>query len=179
MSALPLFLRTNMLLVLPIDKIAQKLFWKGGTVGAESDWNTAENWSTNKVPTITDSVIIPNVSHITGHFPSITTSIPPIAHLEIQKGARLHIQKSGIFIINGQYSFDYGLNCKGLFLNQGQVIIRNTGFKNIRIKGGQLSNRGLILLDKEKTKGIVMSSNSRYIDLGKIKKDLFLAFLQD
>lgn len=34
--------------------------WLGGTAGAVNSWNTATNWSCGFVPTITDSVVIPN-----------------------------------------------------------------------------------------------------------------------
>jgi len=177
MSAIPLFLRTNMLLVLPIDRIATKLFWKGGTPGAESNWNTASNWSTGKVPTANDSVIISDVSSITGHFPIIDSPIPEIAHLEIQRGASLKIEKTGIFIINGSYVFSHGINCRGSLINRGQVIIVNTGFKNLRVEKAKLYNRGMILLDKPLHKGLTLCKDSKFMDLGEIKNDVFLHFL--
>lgn len=34
--------------------------WIGGAAGATNNWNTAANWSCGFVPTITDSVVIPN-----------------------------------------------------------------------------------------------------------------------
>lgn len=56
------------LLISSLSLTAQSI-WKGGTPGQEQDWNVAKNWSTHKVPTAFDSVIIPSVESTGNFFP--------------------------------------------------------------------------------------------------------------
>ncbi len=73
------------------------ILWQGTT---DTDWATASNWQKQQVPTISDNVIIPDVSSESSNFPNIT-SAAETNNLTIQSGANLRINPNFSLTVNG------------------------------------------------------------------------------
>ena len=105
--------------------------WCGGTPGHETDWNVAKNWSGNKIPDWTKTVIIPDVSSCGDYYPVIKSEVEPISHLEIQSNASLTILASGKLTIDGGSTFDSGITLFGNLKVDGDLEIINTALSAI------------------------------------------------
>ncbi len=112
--------------------------WKGGTIGNETDWNTAKNWSKNQVPDWKENVIIADVSTQSGHFPVIDEEIEAIPHLVIQSNAILKVLPKGTLNINGHTTIDSGIILVGDLIVEGEIRIANTILEDIDEQGGKL-----------------------------------------
>lgn len=110
-----------------------QVIWKGGTPGAETQWNEARNWTTNKVPSEFDNVIITDLSSKGNFYPVINTKVQPIAHLNIQGGATLEITTKGELIIDGSNTYNNGITLVGHIHNKGQINIIDPAMKAIEI----------------------------------------------
>ena len=119
------------------DLYAQN-YWKGGTPGKETDWNTAKNWSQNRIPDWTQDVVIPDVSTQSGYFPIITQTVDAIPHLEIQGNATLTILSTGRLFIDGETNYNSGIHLIGKLISKGEIDIMNTAFMEVDQQGGQL-----------------------------------------
>ena len=120
-------------------------YWLGGTPGAEADWNTAQNWSQNRVPDWTDSeVIIPNVESQARPFPVVNSIVPEIAHLNVQGGAKVTITESGSLVINGGTTYNYGIINTGDVYNAGNLVIIDTALSKLAENRDNIHNRGVI-----------------------------------
>ena len=75
--------------------------WVGGTLGSETDWATASNWSGGEVPTATDVVEIP----ATSNDPEINTD-PEVLDVTIASGATLTVSSGGALAIYGEATVD-------------------------------------------------------------------------
>jgi len=133
------------LIVLLIVLVTQSLnsvnaqnIWIGGTPAHETDWNTARNWSENKVPDWTGDVIIADVSTISGYFPVIDGEVEPIAHLEIQSNALLTIKPTGVLMIDGISTFNTGITLIGNICLDGDLEIKNTALTSIENLSGEV-----------------------------------------
>ena len=120
-----------------LNTVSAQNYWRGGFPGNENDWNTAQNWSQNKVPDWTQNVIIPDVSAQSGNFPVIKEVVEAIPHLEIQANALLTILDSGRLVIDGKTTFNSGLVMVGDILAKGDIEILNTALVAIDRQGGQ------------------------------------------
>jgi hypothetical protein len=97
--------------------------WNGST---NNSWTTATNWTPNRVPGITDEVVIPNVSTL----PSITTS---------QSVNKLTINSSASITLTGSLQIAGNLINNGTISGAGTVTI--SGFAGQTIAGnGFISN---------------------------------------
>ncbi len=121
-----------------LPSINAQNYWKGGIPGKETDWNTARNWSENKVPDWSEEVIISDVSTQSGCFPIINNSIPSIAHLKIYSNATLTILSKGNLLINGSVTYNSGVYLAGKIISEGEIIITNTALMEIENQGGQM-----------------------------------------
>lgn len=119
------------------DLLAQN-YWKGGTPGNETNWNTAQNWSQNRIPDWSQDVVIPDVSTQSGYFPTITQAVDIIPHLEIQSNAVLTVLPKGRLVIDGQTTFNSGIYLTGQLISKGEIAIINTAFMEIDQQGGDL-----------------------------------------
>jgi autotransporter-associated beta strand protein len=75
----------------------QAMAWVGGAAGAETDWNTAANWSCGVVPVVTDDVLIPSATYMpvlgvsgTGNVQNITVN--SIASVTLNTGSVLNVK---------------------------------------------------------------------------------------
>lgn len=125
-----------------VDASSQN-YWKGGTPGKETDWNTAENWSQNRIPDWTQNVIITDVSSVSGYFPIINSVLEPIPYLEIHSNASLTILPNGKVTVDGNTTFNYGIYLLGTLISQGDLVIMNTALNDIELELGSflLENR--------------------------------------
>lgn len=110
--------------------------WKGGTIGKPDQWNVASNWSKNRVPDWSETVIIPDVRSQSGYFPVIDQAVPAIAHLEIQANASLLIQAKGTLQVDGQTTVNCGILLQGTLLVEGYLDIVNTQKTAIELMPG-------------------------------------------
>ena len=127
--------------------LAQTIFaqntWIGGTPGAENDWNNPQNWSLNRVPDDADLVVIvADVSTQSGFFPIVKNVVPEIAFLNIEGGATLTILNTGKLIVNGENTFNYGIQNTGTILNAGKLIIEKTALSPLAEAKNNIINTG-------------------------------------
>ena len=110
--------------------------WVGGTPGTETDWLQPRNWSKNRVPDWTDSVVlIPDVSTQSGFFPVVSTIVPAIPHLFVASGAKLVLKPSGDLTIDGATTYNHGILLYGEIINSGHLTIQNTGLYSVDYRG--------------------------------------------
>lgn len=113
--------------------------WTGNTPGRETDWLEARNWSRQRVPGWNDNVLIPHLWH--NNYPVVNTSVPAIAHLEVEGGARLKITSGGYLPIDGSSAHNSGILLLGNITNEGMIAIKNTAREAIAGKPGNLATR--------------------------------------
>jgi PKD repeat protein len=105
--------------------------WQGGTTGAESDWNTANNWDDGRIPSPTTNVVIPEGSV---YYPQIS-GIYSCQDIQIKKGAEVTVQPGSTFNVNGNLEVGQG-GAGGLIINGG--VCNVTG--NINVSPGSTLN---------------------------------------
>lgn len=127
--------------ILGLTASAQNI-WKGGTPGAETDWNTPRNWSLNRVPDWSDDVVlIPNVASQSGYFPVVESHVPDISHLNIEGGASVTITTTGSLTIDGETTFNYGIQNTGHLHNSGHLAILKTALPPLAEPDGNILNQ--------------------------------------
>lgn len=112
--------------------------WVGGTVGAETNWNTANNWDDGRVPSEGTNVIIPENAD---YFPVISTSTT-CQNMQIKDDATVTVQPGAVLNVSGSLTVGQGLG--------GQLIV-NGGTCNVTgllqtMPGGSINviNGGLL-----------------------------------
>lgn len=130
------------MLLISLFSFAQTNTWDGSS---DANWNTADNWSLNRVPRSTDNVAIPNITPQ----PLISTAAAVCNNLTIESGGTLTVGRqnltvSGTTIISGTITFN---STAGTEIFTGLVTINNFGFWNntaneaINFRGG-INNNG-------------------------------------
>ena len=153
-TVIQLFGISLVLLCISVQTNAQN-YWKGGTPGAETDWNNPRNWSMNHVPNWADNlVIIPDVSTKSRHYPIIKGKTDDISSLEVQGNAMLIILAKGKLKVNGAYTFNYGIANAGTIVNNGSVFVKNAALGNYDDRNGIVENSGEIAFQKTKKQDI-------------------------
>ncbi len=102
------------------------IVWRGTT---DTDWATPSNWQKQQVPTISDNVVIPDISLNSNNFPVIT-SAAETNNLTIQSGANLQINPNFSLTVNGIMANNAGIS--GLLIKSdasgtGSFINSTTG----------------------------------------------------
>jgi hypothetical protein len=110
--------------------------WIGGTPGKATDWMEPRNWNLNQVPDEDASIRIPQLNQ--SFYPKITETVPPIAHLEIEGGAALHIAPNGFLQIDGQHTYNTGIMLTGKIFAHGLITVINTAQGKIAGNQGHL-----------------------------------------
>lgn len=122
--------------------------WKGGFPGSEESWEHPRNWSLGEVPDEEDHVIIPSRLSEGNFYPHISAATSPIASLEMQAGATLHIAPRGVLMIDGSLTYNYGLLNYGKLLNEGVLEIENTALNPWNCEGaGQIEQVGVFAVN--------------------------------
>ncbi|MBL7781392.1 MAG: hypothetical protein JNM22_09265 [Saprospiraceae bacterium] len=98
--------------------------WRGGAPGHETDWSFFKNWSTGKVPSEFDNVIVPDVSASTGDYPVIRTGEVEILGLEIQSGASLTLMPEARLLVETLQISGTCKGCKSRILMEGSGDLR-------------------------------------------------------
>ncbi|MDX9905206.1 MAG: GEVED domain-containing protein [Bacteroidales bacterium] len=113
--------------------------WVGGTPGAESDWNTTDNWDDGRIPSVSTDVIIPsgllNYPEISGVLNCQDLQIKDGAEVVVQPGASLSVTgdlivgqgSSGNLIIDGGTCIVNGVIAT---LPGGSIVVFNGGYLN-------------------------------------------------
>lgn len=132
--------------------LAQTIFaqntWIGGTPGSETDWNNPRNWSLNHVPDNGDLVVlIADVSTQSGFFPVIAQDVPEIAFLNIEGGAKVTILTKGKLVVNGNSTFNHGIQNTGKMYNSGVLVIKNTALSPLAEFNNNIQNTGIFALE--------------------------------
>jgi PKD repeat protein len=92
--------------------------WSGGTAGAETNWNTANNWDDGRVPAAGSDVIIPAGSD---YYPVVSGN-HSVSDMEIKDGAELTVQPGAVMNISGNLIIGQG---------NGGVLTVNGGICNV------------------------------------------------
>ena len=86
-----------------IDLFAQKrATWAGGTPGQPSNWFCPSNWKEHRVPNEFSSVLIPDVSTSTFHYPVIDAGTVEIGSLECATKACVTLANNARLLINSE-----------------------------------------------------------------------------
>ena len=124
--------------------------WKGGTPGAETNWNHPRNWSENRLPDWSDEmVVIPDVSSQTGYFPVVKNQVPEIACLSVESGAKVTIAHTGHLTINGETTYNYGIINTGEVFNTGHLTILATALPPLVSQAANIYNQGVFVMEVE------------------------------
>ncbi|MEL7146674.1 MAG: cadherin repeat domain-containing protein, partial [Bacteroidota bacterium] len=75
--------------------------WIGGSVGNETNWNTADNWSEGTIPDETENVLIPATVN-----QPVIASAAKVDNLVIEEGAIVTVSVSGTLAIAGEVTLD-------------------------------------------------------------------------
>lgn len=112
--------------LLPLTLSAQfTAYWVGGTPGAETDWNEARNWNTQRVPNEDTKVIIKGSNSGHNAMPIITEDIV-VAGIELQYGGLLSISIKGTLAVSGEYTYSEGIvSYGGKLRNEGTILLRH------------------------------------------------------
>jgi hypothetical protein len=116
--------------------------WIGGAAGHTTDWNYANNWACNAVPTISDNVFIDS-----GSFnPTITGTTPfTTGDLNLAQGASIIIDAGATLNVIGTF------NNNGKLSGDGKVVLNNTTLQTIKGRGTvsnlELNNAGGAVID--------------------------------
>jgi hypothetical protein len=112
--------------------------WQGGTAGAETDWNTANNWDDGRIPTASTNVVIPQGAT---YYPA-GSGIISCMDMEIKDGATVTVQPASTLNINGNLNIGQG-GTGMLIVNGGTCNV--TGIINA-LQGSQidLKNGGVM-----------------------------------
>ena len=127
------------------------IYWKGGTPGEETKWYNPKNWSPNRIPASNDIVVIPNCSSHGCFYPELAETAAPIAHLRVESGAVLTIQKGGYLSIDGSATFNDGISLFGTILNYGHISIIDAGVEDIDNPFGHFVNHGVAIIDSKES----------------------------
>jgi autotransporter-associated beta strand protein len=99
--------------------------WQGGTIGSETDWNTASNWSCGGVPTATTDVTIPSgrtYYPVIGALNGMCQTITDMANASISGTGSLQIYGyGGIAIAN--ISGNSTISCPVIMPSAGTVTV--------------------------------------------------------
>ena len=82
------------------------LVWRGET---DNNWSNTSNWRKQQVPTLSDNVVIPDVSKESNNFPIIINAAE-VHDLMIQTGANLQINPDYSLTVNGTTANDAGVS---------------------------------------------------------------------
>ena len=124
--------------------------WVGGTPGAETAWNNPRNWSQNHVPNWSDeTVVVPNVDASTGYYPVVDNEVPGIPFLKIDGGAKVTIKRNGVLMVNGESTYNHGIQAIGSVYNYGHLIIEETALDPITGSMHNIHNKGAIALNSQ------------------------------
>lgn len=119
--------------------------WKGGFPGDETNWDNPRNWSENQIPDWADlEVLIPNVESNSGYFPTIKNEVPEINYLNIQSGAQIIIQSTGVLTINGEMTYNHGIQNIGELHNHGKLIVKETALTPFTHPEKNIHNNGMV-----------------------------------
>ncbi len=161
-----------------LEKIGARVYWRGGTPGAETDWNTASNWNTKRVPDYCNAVIIPDVTEASGYSPVIDDIVPPVGHINILKGGRMAIEKSGVLFIDGFCMFHNGMTNSGKLFNYGDLTIMNVGITCVQNNESLFVNCGHITLDTIIEEAFDSDFSTIFVNISEIHTDESLVFLK-
>jgi hypothetical protein len=139
--------------------------WIGGTIGHESDWNTARNWSEGFVPD-EDSYVIINL-HNSGHNSQpVITGDAVAASVMVYSGAQLTIANTAQLVINGEEVYSEGISLYGgQLVNEGALYIQHVESQASMLDLSTYSGNGLVVLDNTEMNntmtGATMASNTK------------------
>ncbi|MDE2514536.1 MAG: Hint domain-containing protein [Rhodospirillales bacterium] len=114
--------------------MATTVTWTGAT---SSDWATASNWKTGKVPAAGNAVVIPTVAT---HAPILSGSSASIGALTLSGSTSLTIAAAGVLTLSSTLKIAAG---GGLILQGGQVVDAASGGISLAASGG-ISGYGTI-----------------------------------
>jgi hypothetical protein len=119
------------------DLLAQN-YWKGGTPGSQSNWNTAKNWSQNQVPDWSQDLIIPDVFALSGFFPVIDQVIEAFPYNEMQSNAVFTVLPHGRLVIDGTSTYNSGHFLNGKLIASGEIDIAKVASMDIEQRDGKM-----------------------------------------
>jgi hypothetical protein len=142
------------MMVLFSTTLTAQNYWKGGTKGAETTWNHPHNWSLNHVPNWSDKVvIIPDVSSQSGYFPVVYRKVPDIPCLNIEGGAEVTIATTGVLIIDGETTYNYGILNTGGLTNAGKLLVTDTAMEPFSAPTDNIQNIGIVAFNYKDFQG--------------------------
>ena len=130
------------------------------------------------MPDYCNAVIIPNVTEASGYFPIIDDMVTPIGHINILKGGRLTIERSGTLFIDGFYMFHNGITNSGKLFNYGNLTIMNVGATCVENNESLFVNCGHVILDTSIEEAFDSDFSTIFVNISEIQTDESLVFLK-
>lgn len=150
-----------------IRRVSVPFFWKGGTPGAERQWDEPMNWYNRFVPGWFDIVVISGHYTEPPYFPIIEAFANDIAQLIIEPGGKLTIGMMGKLSVDGLAKKGLGILNEGEILIDGELTVHRTLFASVRNKG-LIFNNGSFAIDKNEKNGIIHSNAGRFENYGEL-----------
>lgn len=148
-----------------IKRISVPYYWRGGTFGAEYDWNEPMNWYNRFVPGWFDTVVISEKATNSFHYPEIHDFSNDIAQLIIEDGGKLTIGREGKLCVDGLAKKGLGIINEGELLIVGEMTVHRTLRACVRNKG-LIYNCGSFAIDRDGENGIIQLQPGRFENLG-------------
>jgi Tol biopolymer transport system component len=122
-------------LITTITFAQQSVTSKGGTLGNETSWNVARNWSNNKVPNEFSDVIINDVSTSTFSAPVIKEGTIELNSIRIASNGQLTVESTAKVIVYGYTEgiIKENINLEGTLMVMEEFV--NTDLENMVILG--------------------------------------------
>ena len=102
--------------------------------GTNNNWNDASNWSGNTIPTLQDSILIPNCGCPEVVFPEAPEGLNVFQSLVVEEGGQVIIPPNAIFSIDLN-STNARFENYGSLLNSGTLLVVNTANKSLLNEG--------------------------------------------
>ena len=104
--------------------------------GSNSDWNDPSNWSGNSLPTVQDSILIPNCGCPEVEYPVLAPGTHTYASMVVEEGGQVTIPVGGLLNIDL-------ISSNARFENYGSLYISGT-IQVLNTSGKAILNQGLI-----------------------------------
>ncbi len=150
-----------------MKKITVPHFWRGGTQGAEREWDEPMNWHNRRVPQWFDIAIIGGAYTFSGFFPIINDLVSDITQLRVLEDGQLWLSDRGKLSIDVYLKPQAGIFNGGLIFNEGELTLRRTGVVSI-VNSGIFFNKGEVILEKREENSIRQIGNGKFNNSGYI-----------
>ncbi|MGB0930189.1 MAG: T9SS type A sorting domain-containing protein [Chitinophagales bacterium] len=108
--------------------------WTGGSADANTDWNDANNWSTEIVPSFGEKVVVPNIAPLTNY--PIIDEFVEIGSIVIEDNAEVTVVEGGDFILSfNTIGIDIEIGASLNIEEGGKISVIESSTRGINVEG--------------------------------------------